>query len=34
LQGNNDLGCVDAQKACELGKCKIVEWAKNKGICR
>jgi tetratricopeptide (TPR) repeat protein len=34
LQGNNELGCIDAQKACELGNCKALEWAKDKGICR
>ena len=33
LQGNNMLGCSDAQKACELGNCKLVEIAKRKGYC-
>ena len=33
LQGNNNLGCLDAQKACELGICKVLEWAKKKGKC-
>ena len=28
------LGCRDAQKACELGDCKIAELAKGKGECR
>jgi tetratricopeptide (TPR) repeat protein len=34
MQGNKNLGCRDAQKACELGKCKILEMAKGKGDCR
>ena len=33
LQGNNDVGCRDAQKACALGFCKLMEWAKDKGKC-
>ena len=33
-QGNNKLGCRDAQKACDLGNCKILEIAKGKGYCR
>ncbi len=32
-KGNNKLGCRDVQKACELGNCKILEWAKGKGYC-
>jgi protein O-mannosyl-transferase len=34
LQGNNELGCPDAKKACALGNCKILEMAKSKGVCR
>jgi tetratricopeptide (TPR) repeat protein len=34
LLGNKDFGCPDAQKACALGKCKVLEWAKGKGLCR
>ncbi len=34
IQGNKKTGCFDAQKACELGKCKILEMAKKKGDCR
>jgi protein O-mannosyl-transferase len=34
LQGNNNLGCLDAQEACILGDCKFLELAKNKGYCR
>jgi tetratricopeptide (TPR) repeat protein len=34
LQGNNELGCRDAQKACALRKCKLLEGAKGKGYCR
>jgi tetratricopeptide (TPR) repeat protein len=34
LQGNKELGCRDAQKACELENCTILEEAKSKGYCR
>ena len=34
LQGNKKLGCSDAQKACELGECRLSEWAEGKGYCR
>jgi protein O-mannosyl-transferase len=33
-QGNKKLGCPDAQKACELGICNVLEMAKGKGLCR
>ena len=33
-QGNNNLGCRDAQKACALGDCKVLEFAKGNGYCR
>ncbi len=33
-QGDNISGCRDAQKACELGNCKILEMAKDRGNCR
>ena len=33
LQGQTKLGCADAQKACALGNCKTLEWAKGKGYC-
>ncbi len=33
-QGNNELGCRDAQKACVLGDCGLLEIAKGKGYCR
>ena len=33
LQGNNNLGCRDAQKTCALGLCIVLEWAKGKGQC-
>ena len=33
-QGKNNLGCQDAQKACALGNCKPLEFAKGKGLCR
>jgi protein O-mannosyl-transferase len=33
-QGNTEMGCRDAQKACAKGACKALEWAKYKGLCR
>lgn len=30
---NKQLGCADAQKACDLGNCAALEGAKAKGIC-
>lgn len=32
-QGNKELGCTDAQKACELGDCKLLEDAKSRKYC-
>jgi lipoprotein NlpI len=32
-QGDNISGCRDAQKACELGNCKLLEAAKGRGLC-
>lgn len=32
--GNNAEGCRDAQKACKLGNCRLLEFAKNRGYCR
>jgi tetratricopeptide (TPR) repeat protein len=32
-QGKKSLGCSNAQKACELGNCKLIEVAKSKGYC-
>ena len=34
IQGDNISGCRDAQKACELGNCKLLEAAKTRGLCR
>jgi len=34
MQDNKELGCPDAQKACDLGNCKLLEMAKSKGLCR
>jgi protein O-mannosyl-transferase len=34
LQGKNKYGCQDAQKVCELGNCRLLEFAKDKGYCR
>jgi tetratricopeptide (TPR) repeat protein len=31
--GNKTLGCFDAQRACALGNCKLLEMAKDKGFC-
>jgi len=31
--GNKNFGCPDAQKACELGYCKLLEFAKDKKYC-
>ncbi|MDD5525227.1 MAG: tetratricopeptide repeat protein [Smithella sp.] len=31
--GNKTLGCFDAQRACALGNCKLLEMAKNNGFC-
>jgi hypothetical protein len=33
-QDNKILGCYNAQKACELGNCKLMELAKGRGYCR
>ncbi len=33
-QGDNISGCRDAQKACELGNCTLLEAANTKGLCR
>jgi len=32
-QEKNKLGCLDAQKGCALGKCKVLEWARGNGFC-
>jgi tetratricopeptide (TPR) repeat protein len=34
MQGNNMLGCRDAEKACKLGDCKLLKLAKDNGVCR
>jgi tetratricopeptide (TPR) repeat protein len=34
IQGNKSLGCSDAEKACELGNCQLLEWVKDKNYCR
>lgn len=33
-KGDRNRGCLDAQKACELGNCKTLHSAKDKGYCR
>lgn len=32
-KGDEIRGCLDAQKACELGNCKTIETAKSRGLC-
>jgi tetratricopeptide (TPR) repeat protein len=32
--GNEKFSCLDARKACELGDCRTLEFAKDKGFCR
>jgi tetratricopeptide (TPR) repeat protein len=34
MQDNYELGCPDAQKACALENCKLLDWAKDRGNCR
>jgi tetratricopeptide (TPR) repeat protein len=34
LQGNKKRCCLDAQKACALGNCEVLEMAKGEGYCR
>jgi tetratricopeptide (TPR) repeat protein len=34
IQKNQYLGCPDLRKACELGTCKGLDWAKSQGSCR
>lgn len=31
--GDRKVGCLDLQKACSLGNCKVLEAAKSKGYC-
>jgi len=31
---NKELGCLDAQKACSLGNCELLEMARSKKYCR
>jgi protein O-mannosyl-transferase len=33
-KGNHELGCHDAQKACEMGNCRLLELAKSQKRCR
>lgn len=32
-QGNTRLGCLDARKACELGKCRLLKLAESNKAC-
>jgi|GEM_PF-3501465 len=31
--GDNELGCIDVQKACALGKCESLDFAKSNNLC-
>ena len=33
LRGNKNMGCLEAQKACSLGMCKLFKFAKEQGHC-
>lgn len=33
IEGDKEFGCRDAQKACELGDCKLLQYAKIKKFC-
>ena len=33
IQGNKKQGCLDAQQACTLGDCKLLDLSKGKGLC-
>lgn len=33
-QGNKKLGCYDAQKACRLKNCLLLDMTKVKGFCK
>jgi tetratricopeptide (TPR) repeat protein len=33
-QGNKKPGCYDAQRACKLGNCIALQWAKKRNYCR
>jgi superkiller protein 3 len=33
ILGNNNLGCRDAQKACALGNCTLLQKSKDEGLC-
>jgi tetratricopeptide (TPR) repeat protein len=34
LQEDSKRGCLDAQKACDLGECELLKRAKIQGLCR
>jgi tetratricopeptide (TPR) repeat protein len=31
--GEKNSGCRDVQKACEMGQCRVLEWAKSERLC-
>ena len=34
MEGEFELGCKNLERACELGNCGTLEWARKKGYCR
>jgi tetratricopeptide (TPR) repeat protein len=34
IQGDQKTGCVDAQKACDMGNCKLLDFGKEKKYCQ
>jgi hypothetical protein len=32
-QGNEERGCYDAEKACSMGSCEVLDYYKNNGYC-
>ncbi len=32
--GDKKIGCLDAERACVMKYCDVLEWAKKEGICR
>jgi hypothetical protein len=33
-QNNTEMGCRDAEKACPLGNCRLLKFARSEGYCR
>jgi len=34
IQGQKALGCYDAKRGCKLGNCRILNGARERGLCR